>query len=55
MESEFTEPINLGSSQLVTINGLVDIVEGIAGVKLERKLQPLARRRACAAGTATTR
>jgi GDP-D-mannose 3',5'-epimerase len=37
MESEFTEPINLGSSQLVTINGLVDIVEGIAGVKLERK------------------
>ena len=37
VESEFTEPINLGSSQLVTINGLVDIVEGIAGVKLERK------------------
>ena len=37
MESEFTDPINLGSAQLVTINGLVDIVEGIAGVKLERK------------------
>jgi nucleoside-diphosphate-sugar epimerase len=37
MESGFTEPINLGSSQLVTINGLVDIVEAIAGVKLERK------------------
>jgi GDP-D-mannose 3', 5'-epimerase len=37
MESEFTDPINLGSTQLVTINGLVDIVEGIAGVKLERK------------------
>ena len=37
MESEFSDPINLGSSQLVTINGLVDIVEGIAGVKLERK------------------
>ena len=36
MESEFTDPINLGSAQLVTINGLVDIVEGIAGVKLER-------------------
>jgi len=30
------EPINLGSSELVTINGLVDIVEGIAGVDLER-------------------
>ncbi len=30
------DPINLGSSELVTINGLVDIVEGIAGVELER-------------------
>jgi len=30
------EPINLGSSELVTINELVDIVEGIAGVELER-------------------
>lgn len=36
MESEFRDPINIGSSQLVTINGLVDIVERIAGVKLER-------------------
>jgi len=31
------DPINLGSSELVTINGLVDIVEDIAGVKLERR------------------
>ena len=30
------DPINLGSSELVTINELVDIVEEIAGVKLER-------------------
>jgi nucleoside-diphosphate-sugar epimerase len=37
MELEVAEPINLGSSQLVTVNELVDIVEGIAGVKLERK------------------
>jgi nucleoside-diphosphate-sugar epimerase len=37
MESGFQDPINLGSSQLVTINGLVDIVEEIAGVTLERK------------------
>jgi GDP-D-mannose 3',5'-epimerase len=29
-------PVNLGSAELVTINGLVDIVESIAGVKLER-------------------
>jgi GDP-D-mannose 3', 5'-epimerase len=30
------EPINLGSSELVTINELVDIVENIAGLRLER-------------------
>jgi nucleoside-diphosphate-sugar epimerase len=36
LESDVAEPINIGSSQLVTINELVDIVEGIAGVKLER-------------------
>jgi nucleoside-diphosphate-sugar epimerase len=37
MESDITDPINLGSTQLVTINRLVDIVEEIAGVKLERR------------------
>ena len=31
------EPVNLGSDELVTINQLVDIVEDIAGVQLERK------------------
>jgi len=36
-ESEIHEPINLGSSELVTINDLVDIVEEIANVKLRRK------------------
>lgn len=36
-ESEIREPINLGSSELVTINQLVDIVEEIAGVKLKRR------------------
>jgi GDP-D-mannose 3',5'-epimerase len=35
--SDFVEPINLGSSELVTINQLVDIVEEIAGVKLKRR------------------
>jgi len=37
MESDILEPINLGSSELVTINQLVDIAEDIAGVKLTRK------------------
>ncbi len=36
MESDITDPINLGTSELVTINGLVDIIEDIAGVKLKR-------------------
>jgi nucleoside-diphosphate-sugar epimerase len=36
MESDIVEPINLGSSELVTINQLVDIAEEIAGVKLKR-------------------
>ncbi len=37
MESDILDPINLGSSELVTINQLVDIVEKIAGVRLERR------------------
>ena len=38
MKSEVvTMPINLGSSEMVTINQLVDIVEAIAGLKLERR------------------
>ena len=34
--SEVTEPINLGSSELVSINQMVDMVEQIAGLKLKR-------------------
>jgi GDP-D-mannose 3',5'-epimerase len=34
--SEIDEPINLGSSELITINGLVDMVEEIAGIRLKR-------------------
>jgi len=36
MHSGIREPINLGSSEAVTINQLVDIAEEIAGVKLKR-------------------
>ena len=34
--SDFVEPLNIGSSELVSINQLVDIVEEIAAVKLKR-------------------
>jgi GDP-D-mannose 3',5'-epimerase len=37
MYSNIIEPINLGSSEMVSINQLVDIVEEIAGYKLKRK------------------
>ncbi|WP_428308301.1 NAD-dependent epimerase/dehydratase family protein [Lacipirellula sp.] len=36
MDSDILEPINLGSDEIVTINGLSDLVEDIAGVKLKR-------------------
>jgi nucleoside-diphosphate-sugar epimerase len=36
MNGDYPDPLNLGSSELVSINQLVDIVEEIAGVKCER-------------------
>ena len=36
-EELIATPINLGSSELMSINDLVTLIEDIAGVKLERK------------------
>ena len=36
-ESDVTEPLNLGSDELVTINQLVDLAEGFAGIQLDRE------------------
>jgi nucleoside-diphosphate-sugar epimerase len=36
MRSGHTEPLNIGSDEMVSINQLVDIVEAIAGIKLKR-------------------
>jgi len=36
MESDYKEPLNLGSDEMVSINGLVDIIEDIADVKMKR-------------------
>ncbi|MCP5025130.1 MAG: NAD-dependent epimerase/dehydratase family protein, partial [Actinomycetia bacterium] len=36
MDSEVVEPVNLGSAELVSINGLVDLVSDIAGIEVER-------------------
>lgn len=35
-QSDYHEPVNIGSTELVTINQLVDYVEEIAGIKLDR-------------------
>jgi nucleoside-diphosphate-sugar epimerase len=37
MKSDFIEPLNIGSDEMVSVNELVDIVEEIAGIKLKRK------------------
>jgi len=37
LKSDIVEPLNLGSSELVSINQLVDIVESIADIKLARR------------------
>jgi nucleoside-diphosphate-sugar epimerase len=42
MESDIDEPVNLGSSEMVTINELVDLVEEIAGVSLTRRYDAFA-------------
>jgi GDP-D-mannose 3',5'-epimerase len=36
LNSDFVEPMNIGSSELVSINQLVDLAEEIAGIKLKR-------------------
>jgi GDP-D-mannose 3', 5'-epimerase len=35
--SEIREPLNIGSSELVTVNQLIDAVEEIAGIEVERR------------------
>jgi nucleoside-diphosphate-sugar epimerase len=37
MDSDVSEPLNLGSSEMVTINQLIDIVEDIAGIRVKRR------------------
>ena len=37
MQGDYVDPLNLGSSELVTIDKLVDLVEEIAGLKLKRR------------------
>ena len=36
-DSEYPGPLNLGSSRSISINGLVDIIENIAGINCERE------------------
>jgi GDP-D-mannose 3', 5'-epimerase len=36
MDSDVTEPLNLGSAEIVTVNELIDVAESVAGVKFKR-------------------
>ncbi|MCU0241523.1 MAG: NAD-dependent epimerase/dehydratase family protein [Vicinamibacteria bacterium] len=40
MQSDYSEPLNLGQDRLISINQLVDIVAGIAGLKVVKKHVP---------------
>jgi len=37
MASDYSEPLNLGTDRLVTINELIDLVSAIAGKKLKKR------------------
>lgn len=39
MRGDFSDPLNLGSSEMVSINQLVELVEGFFDIKLSRKYQ----------------
>jgi nucleoside-diphosphate-sugar epimerase len=40
MQSDYSQPLNLGQDRLVTINQLADIVAGIAGMRIGKKHVP---------------
>lgn len=42
MDSDVSEPLNIGSAELISINDLVDLVEKIAGLRLQRHYDPTA-------------
>jgi len=42
MDSDISEPLNIGSAELISINDLVDLVEKIAGLRLRRRYDPSA-------------
>ena len=37
--SDYSDPVNLGSSELVSINQMIDMIQDIAGVKVQRNYQ----------------
>jgi nucleoside-diphosphate-sugar epimerase len=37
MQSDFTEPLNLGQDRMVSINQLADLIAGIAGVEIVKR------------------
>ena len=54
MSSQYREPLNLGTDELISVDGLVDLVSKIAGKRLV-KYHDLTKPKEYAAATATTR
>jgi GDP-D-mannose 3',5'-epimerase len=40
MQSDHHDPINIGSDRLISVNGLVDLIADVAGVKITKKRVP---------------
>lgn len=40
MDGEWPEPVNVGSAERVSVDGLVDLIEEAAGVRLRRRYRP---------------
>lgn len=54
MESDYTEPLNVGRARVVTIDRLVDIVASIAGIKIEKRHDTSAPQGVCSRSADTT-
>ena len=51
--SGYKKPLNLGSSEMVSVNQLIDIISGIAGITVERQYDLTKPQGVCATATVT--
>lgn len=51
--TRYKEPLNLGNSEIVNVNQLIDIISGIAGITVERQYDLTKPQGVCATATVT--